>query len=221
MIFLIPAFFLFIAFLHLRKACFKPEWKHMIYGFSSLLCGLSIVFIIALFNHFGAEKDVARVTISSSIKKEWVEWKNPSGPNQARLLSIHEVSLENMEGKNIGTFFVYGDQVSVKAKILRWHPFLNLLGFSNLCKIDSITNSYREVRDFNALPHIAYQVAFPHLHEWIWKFWDYLYFLKITSWLVKSATLESNEFPLIDRGGRACNHTYTLTISDGGLSASP
>jgi hypothetical protein len=210
--YLIPTLFLLFAFFNFRKACLFPQLKPLIFGFVHLSLALGLFLTFFFFPSFNKDLPVVRLVITGEKKQEQVEWKTPSSPLQKKSLDVYEVSLETPEGENIGTFFVYGDLVAVRAKVLRWHPFLNFIGFTNLCKIDTISNSYKDVKAFNAGPHIAYEIHERAWHDWIWAFWESFYNLKYTSWLVQAATLESNAFPLVP-------HTHVLTITDGGLSA--
>ena len=59
----------------------------------------------------------------------------------------------------------------------------------------------------------------PFFNTLVFKYWESFFSIKANSFWIKSATLESNYFPMIDENGEAFEGTFLLTISNSGLSA--
>lgn len=169
---------------------------------------------------------VYRVTMTGISRPETVEWKSPAGVLRKETLPAYEVKFETPEGQPVAARFVYGDEVAVKAKVLRLKPILNAIGIRNLCRVDYIYNGYTTADRHNALPHRAQEIE--TVHPWLqpfqkrfWDQWENGYFLRSQDPWVKGATLESTFFPLVNPDGTPFRGSYFLTITPGGLSAVP
>ncbi len=172
------------------------------------------------------DQPVLKIRMTGNQQNEFVEWKQPEGTLQKQKLPTYEVVLETPDSKRIARLFVYGDQVAIKAKVIRFRPILILLGFSNLCRIEYVYNGYTTAARFNKYPHRAQKIALTNatlepLQDAFWLFWEKNYLQTDESRLIKSATLESNYFPLMHPDGRPFEGSYFLTITAGGLSATP
>ena len=170
------------------------------------------------------DRPVLKITMTGNFRGERVEWKPPSELLQQEELNAYEVILDTPEGKRIETLYVYGDQVAVKAKVLRFRPILNVLGFTNLCQIQYVYNGYSTAERFNHYPHRAQEISvhtpvIANFQKRFWNFWEEFYYLRRRSSLVKSATLESTYFPLVEETGRPFQGSYFLTVTTGGLSS--
>ncbi len=120
-----------------------------------------------------------------------------------------KVRLESLSGKVTGSYTLEGDLVGIRARIIRFSPFLNFLGFSNICQIDSIHNGYLKMDDHNRLPHIGYAISSAWYYFWLKLFQQEW---KIPG--IKNAVLQSNYLPLK-------NNSYYITVTSGGLSCLP
>ncbi len=172
------------------------------------------------------DQPVLKITMTGNQQSEFVEWKQPHGTLQKQELPIYEVALETPDSRPITRLFVYGDQVAVKAKVIRFRPLLILLGFPNLCRIEYVYNGYTTAERFNLYPHRAQEIALSNpalepLQKSFWAFWENAYYQTSENNWIKSATLESNYFPLIHPDGKPFQGSYFLTITAGGLSATP
>ena len=138
----------------------------------------------------------------------------------------YEVQFETPDGKPVAQLFVYGDQVAVKARVIRFRPVLNAMGVRNLCRLEYAHNGYSTAERFNQLPHRAQVIAAvdPRLETvqaWFWKQWEGIYYQEEENWWVKTATLESGYFPLTYANGAPFRGAYYLTVTPGGLSSVP
>lgn len=55
-----------------------------------------------------------------------------------------------------------GDEWQLDARILKWRPMANLLGFNALCRLDRLSGRYRDIDAENAHPPRAYPLV---IHE--------------------------------------------------------
>src|SRR5256884_9930253 len=61
-----------------------------------------------------------------------------------------------------------GDALYMDARILKWHPWVNLLGLHTSYELDRVAGRYNVVSDERSKPHTAYELARP---AWIDLFW--------------------------------------------------
>jgi hypothetical protein len=167
-----------------------------------------------------------RITMSGQSRAEKVEWKAPAGTLRSEPLPAYEVKIETPDDRLVAIRYVYGDQVAVKAKVLRLKPILNAMGIRNLYRIDYIYNGYTTAARHNTYPHRAQEIETTHpllqpFQERFWDYWENSYFLRARDPWVKSATLESTFFPLVNPDGSPFRGSYFLTLTPGGLSAVP
>ena len=191
-----------------------------------LLCASLITVMMSGFLFLTEDEPVLKIIMTGKGRPEAVEWKPPGGPLQKQDLDAHEVQFETPEGKPVAQLFVYGDQVAVKAKVIRFRPVLNAIGLRNLCRIEYVHNGYTTSYRFNLYPHSAQEIhlADPRVEpvqSWFWKYWEDLYYQDQKTWWVKSATLESGYFPLVYANGSSFRGAYYLTVTPGGLSSLP
>lgn len=163
------------------------------------------------FFHLTEDQPIAQVVITGNHQKKWVEWKNPNGALRRERVNASEVVLKSTSGLLIGKYDIYGDFVAVRARVVRFSPILNFLGIPNICHLEAVYNGYETMQRHNQLPHLGYPIPLPmsifrHL-------WEKGFYLNWKSSWIKSATLESNYFPLSD------NRTFWLTVTEGGLSS--
>lgn len=190
-----------------------------------LLVTLSIV-MVSGFRFLTEDEPLYRVTMTGASRSEEVEWKSPDGPVRREKMPAYEVQFETPERDLVAVRYVYGDEVAVKAKVLRLKPILNAMGIRNLCRIDYIHNAYTTADRFNGLPHKAQEIetSHPWLQPWqdrFWNYWENSYFLRSSDPWVKAATLESTYFPLVNKDGTPFRGSYFLTLTPGGLSSLP
>jgi hypothetical protein len=191
-----------------------------------LLCASLITLMISGFQFLAEDQPVLKITMTGSRRAETVEWKPPDGAHQKQELMAHEVQFETPDGQPVAQLFVYGDQVAVKARVIRFRPVLNAMGVRNLCRLEYAHNGYSTAERFNQFPHRAHAIhaADPRLEPvqaWFWKHWEGLYYQEEKTWWVKSATLESGYFPLTYANGAPFRGSYYLTVTPGGLSSVP
>ena len=195
--------------------------------FALLLLGAALItLMVSGFQFLTEDQPVLKITMPGRGRPEIVAWQPPDGAHQERELMAYEVQFETPDGKPVAQLFVYGDQVAVKARVIRFRPVLNAMGVQNLCRLEYAHNGYTTPERFNQLPHRAQVIAVmdPRLEPvqaWFWKQWEAIYYQDETNWWVKSATLESGYFPLTYANGAPFRGAYYLTVTPGGLSSVP
>jgi len=172
------------------------------------------------------DRPVLKVTMTGKWKKEHVEWKPPNDGIQRQELPEYEVLIETREGKILSDIFLYGDQVAFKARVIRFRPTLYFLGATTLCRIDFVYNGYTTADRHNFYPHRAIEPDWTNpglksFQDKFWSWWEDYYYQESEDALMRSATLESSFFPLVDREGKPFRGAYYLTVNPGGLSAIP
>ena len=192
----------------------------------ALLGASLIALMVSGFQFLAEDQPVLKITMTGRERPEVVAWKPPDGAHQERELMAFEVQFETPDGKPVAQLFVYGDQVAVKARVIRFRPVLNAMGVRNLCRLEYAHNGYSTAERFNQLPHRAHVIAAVHprletVQAWFWKQWEGIYYQEEENWWVKTATLESGYFPLTYSDGAPFRGAYYLTITSGGLSSVP
>lgn len=61
--------------------------------------------------------------------------------------------------RRIAMYELAGDAFYVDAHILKWHPWLNLLGLHTSYELDRVAGRYNAVADERSKPHTAYSLA--------------------------------------------------------------
>ncbi len=164
-------------------------------------------------------KPVLRVVLTGNTKEELIEWKTPHFGLQKKTLTTYEVQLESLDGTLIGNYYVLGDQVAIKGKVLRFHPVFHFFGISNLCQFVTVYSGYEKGESYNSCPMTAYTLTTPNpCTSWLWKLWEPLFFQEETSCIVKSGLLQSQYFPLKSRKGKPFYGNYQILLTESGLT---
>lgn len=197
------------------------------------MIGVLLIFCVGMlavmmtgFLNLTEDQPILKVTMTGKYQEVPVEWKPPSGSLRRENLKAYEVVLARPDNHIVSRIHIYGDQVAVKARLLRFQPILNAIGIQNLYKIDYVHNGYTTAQRFNKYPHHAQEITSAHpliapLQDPFWNYWENFYRGRSKTPLVKSATMESNYFPLVYANGSPFRGSYFLTITPGGLSSVP
>lgn len=199
-----------------------------------LLLSLAVLALLTLmragFLALTEDRPVLLVQLTGATDTELVEWAAPGQPARAELLRTHEVVLRRPSDQAVvGHEWIYGDQVAIKGRVLRLSPLLNAAGVPNLFALELVFNGYLSAERHNRLPHQAHPIE-PQgplavhplwrrtqqrlLHRWEAGVEDG------SSWVIRSSTIESTFFPLVDSDGKPVATTFRLVLTPGGLSAS-
>jgi hypothetical protein len=78
----------------------------------------------------------------------------PEGPQRFRATIL-------FPDKRLAMYDLAGDAVAVDAHILKWHPWVNVLGLHTAYELDRVTGRYGNVTEERTKPHTAYALARP------------------------------------------------------------
>jgi hypothetical protein len=78
----------------------------------------------------------------------------PEGPQRFRATIL-------FPDKRVAMYDLAGDAVAVDAHILKWHPWVNVLGLHTAYELDRVTGRYRDVAEERTKPHTAFALARP------------------------------------------------------------
>src|SRR5260370_1479045 len=78
----------------------------------------------------------------------------PEGPQRFRATIL-------FPDKRLAMYDLAGDAVGVDAHILKWHPWVNILGLHTAYELDRVTGRYRDVTEERTKPPTAYALARP------------------------------------------------------------
>src|SRR5262249_48803910 len=122
------------------------------------------------------DQPVLKIIMTGATRMTHVDWKPPNGTPQSQDLTEYEVLIETPDEKPVAHTYLYGDQVAVKAKILRFRPEVNALGIHNLAHVEYIFNGYTTAERHNMLPHRAetIHVSPAWIEPWQNRVWGYL-----------------------------------------------
>lgn len=175
------------------------------------------------------DRPVLLVEVTGETATQSVRWAPPDQPLRQETLRTHRVVFRNPDGVPVAEAWLYGDEVAVKGRVLRIAPILSAAGVPNLFELTFAHNGYSTAARHAAFPHAA--VPLPPsgpltVHRWwrpvqrrLLEAWERLSG-DDRPWAIRSATLESTYFPLVDGAGRPIRHTYRLVLTPGGLSSS-
>jgi len=108
------------------------------------LAGLAAAVTIGLRQYQALTLEVLAATVTTE----------PVGPQRFRATIV-------LPDKRLAMYDLAGDALYMDAHILKWHPWVNLLGLHTSYELDRVAGRYNEVSDERAKPHTAYELARP------------------------------------------------------------
>src|ERR1051325_8556881 len=88
----------------------------------------------------------------------------PLGPQRFRATIV-------LPDQRLAMYDLAGDALYMDAHILKWHPWMNLLGLHTAYELDRVAGRYNAVADERGKPHTAYELARPAWPAWTDLFW--------------------------------------------------
>jgi hypothetical protein len=179
------------------------------------------------FLHLTTDRPILLLELSGETRPQTVRWAAPDQPIQQQTLRAHHIRFLTPDGALFSEEWLYGDQVAVKGRSLRFHPLLQAAGVTNLFDLQFVHNGYFTVERHNTNPHVARPLApigslrapppLVPLRDGL------LRWLAMrpedSRWAVRTVTSESTYFPLVDSQGQPLRHTFQLVLTPGGLTA--
>src|SRR2546421_5692973 len=108
------------------------------------LAGLAAAITIGLRAYRALTLEVLAATVTTE----------PVGPQRFRATIL-------LPDKRLAMYDLAGDALYMDAHILKWHPWVNLLGLHTSYELDRVAGRYNEVSDERGKPHTAYELARP------------------------------------------------------------
>jgi hypothetical protein len=194
-----------------------------------LLLAAALTLMGAGFLALTVDRPVLLVDVTGETGSQTVRWAPPDQPSREQALRTHRVVFRSADGEPVAEAWLYGDEVAVKGRVLRLAPILSAAGLPNLFELSFAHNGYTTADRHGSYPHAA--VPLPRagplaVHPW-WRpiqarlldGWERLS-AEGRPWAIRSLTVESTYFPLVDHAGNPLRHTYRLVLTPGGLSSS-
>jgi hypothetical protein len=108
------------------------------------LAGLAAAIVVGLRAYQTLTLEVLAATVTTQ----------PLGPQRFRVMIL-------LPDKRLAMYDLAGDALYMDAHILKWHPWVNLLGLHTSYELDRVAGRYNEVSDERAKPRTAYELARP------------------------------------------------------------
>jgi hypothetical protein len=198
-------------------------------GALALLLAAALTLMGAGFLALTVDRPVLLVDVTGETATQTVRWAPPDQPSREEALSVHHVIFRSPDGLPVADAWLYGDEVAVKGRVLRLAPLLSAAGLPNLFELRFAHNGYLTAERHASYPHVA--VPLPPsgplaVHPW----WRPLQAWLLRGlergggsgqpWAIRSLTVESTFFPLVDANGNPVRQLYRVVLTPGGLSAS-
>jgi hypothetical protein len=195
----------------------------------ALLLAALVTLMGAGFLSLTGDRPVLLVDVTGETSTKLVRWAPPDQPSREEPLVTHRVVFEEPGGEPVAEAWIYGDEVAVKGRVLRLSPLLNVAGVPNLFELAFAHNGYSTAERHNTLPHVAVPLP-PTGPLAVHPLWRGVQARLLAawergagdspSWGIRSATIESTYFPLVEPDGSPTKRTFRLVVTPGGLSAS-
>src|SRR2546423_2166261 len=108
------------------------------------LAGLAGAIVVGLRTYQALTLEVLAATVTTQ----------PVGPQRFRVMIL-------LPDKRLAMYDLAGDALYIDAHILKWHPWVNLVGLHTSYELDRVAGRYNEVSDERAKPRTAYELARP------------------------------------------------------------
>jgi hypothetical protein len=194
-----------------------------------LLLGAALTLMGAGFLALTVDRPVLLVDVTGQTATRTVRWAPPDQSPREETLRAHKVIFRSPDGVPVAEAWLYGDEVAVKGRVLRVAPLLSAAGLPNLFELSFAYNGYRTAERHSNYPHVAVPLPpsgplavhpwWRPVQTWLLGRWENVS-TEGRPWAIRSLTIESTYFPLVDRAGNPVRHTYRLVLTPGGLSAS-
>jgi hypothetical protein len=118
------------------------------------LAGLAAAISVGLREYHALTLEVLAATVTTE----------PLGPQRFRATIV-------LPDQRLAMYDLAGDALYMDAHILKWHPWMNLLGLHTAYELDRVAGRYNAVADERGKPHTAYELARPAWPAWTDLFW--------------------------------------------------
>lgn len=156
---------------------------------------------------------VAALLLSGNLRTyQRLSAEQPAGELEFSRIGAHQFNgvLTFPTGER-AAFSLRGDEWQVDARILKWRPFANLVGFDSAYRLERISGRYSSIEDERNLPRTVYPLNPPNRVD----VWDMVH--RYHSWLPWFDALygSATYLPMADGA------LYEINVSQSGLLARP
>jgi hypothetical protein len=124
--------------------------RHLVRATAGVLLGLLLLALAALFATLGVAVQGYRALTREEVAVTL--WTRPAGPQH------FDVDVLFPDGR-AQRFALAGDQFYVDARILKWHPWANLLGLHTAYELDRIAGRYARLEDERTGPRTVFALG--------------------------------------------------------------
>jgi hypothetical protein len=124
--------------------------RHLVSAGAGVLLGLLLLALAALFTTLGVAVQGYRALTREEVAVTL--WTRPAGPQR------FEVDVLFPDGRS-RRFALAGDQFYVDARILKWHPWANVLGLHTVYELDRIAGRYVRLEDERDAPRTVFALG--------------------------------------------------------------
>jgi hypothetical protein len=124
--------------------------RHLVPAAAGVLLGLLLLSLAVFFATLGVAVQGYRALTREEVAATL--WTRPAGPQR------FEVDVLFPDGRS-RRFALAGDQFYVDARILKWHPWANLLGLHTAYELDRIAGRYARLEDERDRPRTVFSLA--------------------------------------------------------------
>jgi hypothetical protein len=154
----VGVFLLLLSLAELRAAWHALRGSRWLSGGIRTLLGVTLLALAALAGTIGVAtrgyRALTREELAATVKTE------PLPRQRFRATII-------LPSGRLAMYDMAGDAFYVDAHIVKWHPWVNLLGLHTAYELDRVTGRYNNVGDERAMPHTVYSLAQPKLFDMV------------------------------------------------------
>jgi hypothetical protein len=130
-----------------RQALRRNRWVGgALHGLSGLLCLSLAALAVSLTVGIRGYRALTLEEVAATVKTE------PVSPQRFRATIL-------LPQGRLAMYELAGDAFYVDAHILKWHPWLNLLGLHTAYELDRVAGRYNSVTEERTKPHTAYNLS--------------------------------------------------------------
>jgi len=218
---------------HTRGLAIKPRGVAARLVYAALFAVLMFTAILTIIRTGYIALTGDRVTlivdITGETRNQTVTGTSPGDAAGGKSLVAHHISFWLPTGEMAADMWMYGDEMAVHGKAIRFSRFLNGIGIPNLYALQFAHNGYLSPERQNAYPPEA--IPFPgtgplEVHPW-WRpvqerllnLWANLS-ASGSWWGIQMADDESAYYPLIDSDGKPIQKTFLLVLKPTAVATS-
>ncbi len=201
---------------------------------SSLLCvgmifAATATLLRAGFLALTGDRVTLTVDVTGETRPQTAESAGPDQPATPRTVTAHRVKFWLPTGIQVGDYWINGDRLAVKGRVLRLPPVLSGVGIPNFYQLLEVHNGYvnRDPKKGDVRQETPFAAEGPlAVHPW----WRPIQTRLIHDWqggdsgeswwALGSETNESPYYPLVEAGGKPLHRQFLFVLPPSGIPTS-